>query len=138
MLGIGDNAELQPLPLRRSEFDSSFYYLDADKLRTDDKYAALRMELVAEHGPDGIQFEGKPEPYRFYYCNHVDDSRLIGNSVVLMSAFSAAFASKYTVTGGDTNYNRERHLCFKLSGHTGRARRGLEDAQRPQARETWG
>jgi hypothetical protein len=107
MLGIGDNAELQPLPLRRSEFDSSFYYLDADKLRTDDKYAALRMELVAEHGPDGIQFEGKPEPYRFYYCNHVDDSRLIGNSVVLMSAFSAAFASKYTVTGGDTNYNRD-------------------------------
>lgn len=121
MLGIGeDNAQLQPLPLLRSEYDSALCYLDADRLQHDAQYADLRNELAAEHGKDGLTFEGKPEPYRFHYCNHVDDSRLIGNSGVLMGAFSAAFATKNTVTGGDVNYNTtaakpDEHLKININ-----------------------
>ena len=120
-LGRNDNDNNNcSIPLLRSNFDASLYYLDKDRLCDSPKFASLREALVGPPETEAAKLEQQMATLRatvFWYIIYTDDHRVYTSSPALNALFMASYTSRFTVTGGTVdlhNAEAEEYLGMTM------------------------
>lgn len=103
-LGRNTNpADNSRIPLLRSSYDASLYYLDKDKLCDDPNFAELRQQLVGAPATNAAALATQHSTLRsqvFWYLIYTDDHRCYTTSSTMNSIWMAGYSTRFTVTGG--------------------------------------